>query len=615
MSFTRIKIISLLLFTVFALFMFLVFRTYIVEKQHNGVDVNIINTKQYIEKSITYLINEKKLTYLNTSKIIFSDTKIINALKNKNRKKFYEHIKTYHDRIQKRDENFWGLHIILPNNMSFIRVHKPHVSDKIIAKGKKPLIDKVNETQKEVTSFDAGKFGYFLRVVTPIFSSDKEYLGVAEFSVSVDSLTQHIKNKFGYEGLFLVKNSQNKEFLNLLPKTKDGLTIFKLTNEKLFSDYQSQKSNTDDSFDLHDDFIKHKNKIFTTTTIELSSSAFLVIAFDITNIIKEQRIFENNVTSLTTLVIFIFSIIWFFSTKLYLKNKIQIDSQLQKSHKIISENVLFSNTDLNGVITDVSDAFCHASGYTRGQLIGSPHSIVRHPDTKDSTYDDLWSTLKENKVWKGELKNLKSDGSYFWIETTISPRFDESHNKIGYMSIKQNITNRKIIETNSITDSLCGIYNRRHFDDIFQNIINIAKRKNETICFLIMDVDYFKQYNDTYGHQMGDEALKNISKSLKHSLQRGDDYCFRLGGEEFGIIFRAENKQEALNFANTIKENIEKLKIIHSTSEVSDYITASFGVVYKHANDIKNADEIYKDADDLLYKAKNTVRNTVIINT
>ncbi|MFK5893368.1 MAG: diguanylate cyclase [Pseudomonadota bacterium] len=597
--------------------MFLFFRNYIIEKQNNGVDINIVNTKQFIKKSIDFLINEKKQLYINTSNIIFSDEKIINALENKDREGFYQIVKKYYDRVKKRDENFWGLHIILPDNMSFIRVHKPLIADRIILKGKKPLIDKVNKTHQLIVSFDAGKFGYFLRIVTPVFSKNNNYLGVAEFSVNVDSLTQHIKNKFGYEVLFLVENRQNKNFLNALPKTQDGLRLFKSTDKNFFNKYRLEtfkklSAKSDSTFIEHN--ISINNKSFNTVLVKLSDSATLVVAFDVTNIIKEQKEFNKNVTSLIAFVIFIVAIIWFFATKLYIKNKKQMDSRLQKFHDIISDNVIFSNTDLNGVITEVSDAFCHVSGYTRKQLVGLSHGVIRHPDMKNSIYEDLWHTIENDKIWKGEIKNLKKDGGFYWVDSTISPRFDKDYNKIGYMSIKQNITDKKTIEALSITDSLCGIYNRRHFDNLFQKIIHASKRKNDLVCFLIMDVDYFKQYNDTYGHQMGDNVLKRIAKCLKKLIRRGDDYCFRLGGEEFGVIFKAEDKQRALDFASTIRINIENLKIAHRGNEVSTYITASLGVICENAMDIKNADEIYKNADDLLYKAKGSGRNKVMIN-
>lgn len=610
MSSKKIITISLLVFLSFSLFMSLIFGKYIIDKQSSGLNTHVINTKQYIKNSIDFLINEKKQAYLKASDIIFSDDNIIKALENKDRASFYKYTKSYYERAKKRDNNFWGLHIILPDNMSFIRVHKPYVSDKLILKGKKPLIDKVNETQKQVISFDAGKFGYFLRIVTPIFSKERKYLGVAEFSVKVDSLTEFIKKEFGYESMFLVKNIQYRQFLNTLSKTPNGLTLFKSTDESFFNNYNFGK-NTDT---LDNTFINDENRSFSTVLTALSDTATLIVAFDVTNIIEEKKSFKENVITLISFVIFIFAIIHLFSTKLYLKNKKQVDKKLRKFHSIISENVIFSNTNLDGVLTEVSNAFCRISGYTQKQLIGSPHSIVNHHDVKKSAYLDLCSTVKENKIWKGEVKNLKPDGDSYWLSVNVSPRFDENNNKIGYTSIKQNITDKKIIENIAITDGLCGIYNRRHFDNLCEKIISASKRRNDLLCLLILDIDYFKQYNDANGHQMGDIALKDIANCLKNSLKRADDYCFRLGGEEFGIIFKVEDKKLALDFANTIRTNIEDLEIIHNNSEVSDHITASIGLVCKNAQDIKDADEIYKDTDDLLYKAKGMGRNRVLIN-
>lgn len=129
-----------------------------------------------------------------------------------------------------------------------------------------------------------------------------------------------------------------------------------------------------------------------------------------------------------------------------------------------------------------------------------------------------------------------------------------------------------------------------------------------------MDVDFFKQYNDTYGHQMGDNVLKLIAQALKQLLQRGDDYCFRLGGEEFAGVFYAEEHHLAYRFAESIRSSIEALKIPHIGSNVSDCVTVSIGIVCKNANEIKDADEIYKETDDLLYEAKRLNRNQVMIN-
>jgi polar amino acid transport system substrate-binding protein len=169
----------------------------------------------------------------------------------------------------------------------------------------------------------------------------------------------------------------------------------------------------------------------------------------------------------------------------------------------------------------------------------------------------------------------------------------------------------KELEKISITDALTNIYNRRYFNEVFPKVINSAKRKDELVSFLIMDIDHFKQYNDTYGHQMGDDVLTKVSGAIKNSLHRADDYCFRLGGEEFGIVFKADTKEKAFEFANKVRQNIEDLKIEHSGNSASSYITASMGLICKNAKLINDEDEVYKQGDDLLYKAKEGGRNRV----
>jgi len=179
-----------------------------------------------------------------------------------------------------------------------------------------------------------------------------------------------------------------------------------------------------------------------------------------------------------------------------------------------------------------------------------------------------------------------------------------------YRQFNTNKINVKL-EKMSITDGLTNVYNRRFFNEYTPKIINMAKRNNDLISFVLIDIDYFKLYNDTYGHQMGDKALIKVSKAIKDSLKRADDYCFRLGGEEFGVIFKANSKENAIDFANNIRTNIENLHIEHSKNSASSYITVSIGVVCKNSNEIHDIHDIYKHTDDLLYEAKNSGRNKV----
>lgn len=295
------------------------------------------------------------------------------------------------------------------------------------------------------------------------------------------------------------------------------------------------------------------------------------------------------------------------------KNILEQNKKLKSYTKLIDENVIISTTDLDGVIKEVSNAFCQISGYSREELIGQKQNIVRHPDFPDSFYKNMWNTITQNEPWQGEIKNIKKNGNFYWVKAFITPVFENSV-KIGYTAIRQEITDKKIIEEISITDGLTNIFNRRHFNEIFPKIINSAKRDNNLICFLLIDIDHFKQYNDNYGHQAGDEVLIKFAVAMKKSLLRADDLVFRLGGEEFGMIFKADTKEKAVEFANKIKTDIENLKIKHDYSGVSKFITASLGLISKRADQVNDMDEIFKQADDLLYKSKHSGRNKMSVN-
>lgn len=282
--------------------------------------------------------------------------------------------------------------------------------------------------------------------------------------------------------------------------------------------------------------------------------------------------------------------------------------------QMIENYVITSATDKNGTITSVSEAFCQISGYTKEELIGKNHNILKHPDMDDGLYEDMWQTITRGDTWRGEVKNTKKDGDYYWVDAIIEPLFDNEKNIRGYYAIRLDITDKKKIEEISITDGLTNIFNRRHFNEVFPKMIESAKKEDILLCFLLMDIDHFKQYNDNYGHQKGDDVLIEFATCLKDRLGKTGGTPFRLGGEEFGILFKSSTKESALDFSSSIKEAIENLQITHEYSSASKYITASMGLVCKKADTIHHMDEIYKEADDLLYVSKENGRNRVSAN-
>lgn len=176
--------------------------------------------------------------------------------------------------------------------------------------------------------------------------------------------------------------------------------------------------------------------------------------------------------------------------------------------------------------------------------------------------------------------------------------------------------NEHIIElqTLTITDPLTELYNRRYFNDMAPSLIAIAKRQKYFFTFFILDIDYFKPYNDNYGHIKGDDALRKISKVLKNHIQRDDDFIFRLGGEEFAGIILSDNTQETQSWIKSICKLIEDLQIEHEYSKVSKYITASIGVASTCDEEYLDIDKLYALADEALYAAKDSGKNKMTVS-
>lgn len=286
--------------------------------------------------------------------------------------------------------------------------------------------------------------------------------------------------------------------------------------------------------------------------------------------------------------------------------------KLQEYISIIDQYVITSQTDKNGIILYVSDAFCKISRYARGELIGKNHRIIRHPDMPDSLFKDLWMTITSGKIWHGEIKNLKADGGYYWVDTTISPNIVEGE-IIGYTAVRYDISDKKIIEELSITDPMTGLYNRRFYIKTINEEMNRIKRHDSSLALMMIDVDNFKLYNDTYGHQAGDDVLTHVSDILKFYTSRSGEYAFRLGGEEFGIIVSGMSRDDYVDLANRIRSAIEVLAIEHKHNNASPYVTISIGIALYHADSKEKCEELYKEADIQLYRAKEFGRNQVVI--
>lgn len=166
----------------------------------------------------------------------------------------------------------------------------------------------------------------------------------------------------------------------------------------------------------------------------------------------------------------------------------------------------------------------------------------------------------------------------------------------------------------SSLDGLTGIANRKHFDEILEKEWRRGLRDSKPVSLILMDIDYFKDYNDNYGHLAGDDCLKKVAKKIKDLLKRPGDVVARYGGEEFAIILPDTISEDAVKIAEDIRISIESLDISHSHSQVSNLITCSLGVASIYPKNYLSTNDLIEASDKALYQAKHNGRNRIEIS-
>lgn len=200
------------------------------------------------------------------------------------------------------------------------------------------------------------------------------------------------------------------------------------------------------------------------------------------------------------------------------------------------------------------------------------------------------------------------------ISYQVFKSIQRDHSKLELTTKKLKRANKKL-ENVSYTDTLTNLHNRRYFNLVFDKELKRAKRSHTYLTFMMLDVDFFKQYNDTYGHIEGDHALKSVAKVLKDTLKRPSDYVFRLGGEEFGVLLSDTDEKQSAMLAQRICDAVRDRHIKHENSTVNEYLTISIGFVCCVADDALNGDTMISKADHMLYNAKESGRDRYIMST
>lgn len=176
-----------------------------------------------------------------------------------------------------------------------------------------------------------------------------------------------------------------------------------------------------------------------------------------------------------------------------------------------------------------------------------------------------------------------------------------------YKDVEEHLSNL------AVHDGMTGIYNRRYFDETLAREWKRTMREKAPLSLIMLDIDYFKKYNDTYGHQAGDECLRQVATTISGALRRPADMAARYGGEEFVVVLPNLKLEDSAKFGETIRAKIEALKMEHKQSDANPFITVSLGIASVVPSSISSYEELVGAADKALYSAKNKGRNRVCV--
>ena len=266
-------------------------------------------------------------------------------------------------------------------------------------------------------------------------------------------------------------------------------------------------------------------------------------------------------------------------------------------------------TDAQGTIININPAFTALTGYTLQEVSGKNHNILNSERQGQQFYEAMWHAINSSGYWKGEIWNRRKNGEVFAEQLTINTIFNSDgtpHRRVALFSdITQQKHSEELIWTQANFDPLTGLPNRRMFHDRLDQEIKKAYRSGLPLALILLDLDRFKEVNDTLGHDMGDLLLKDASQRLLRCV-RDTDTVARLGGDEFTIIL---GELEDTDSAELVVKNIlEKLSEPFQLKTKVAYVSASIGITL-YPKDATKIDALIKNADQAMYASKHQGRN------
>jgi diguanylate cyclase (GGDEF)-like protein/PAS domain S-box-containing protein len=308
----------------------------------------------------------------------------------------------------------------------------------------------------------------------------------------------------------------------------------------------------------------------------------------------------------------------------------RLEEEVRKNeelYRFITENTtdLISFLNPTGVYEYLSPSSKDLLDFAPEEMIGKNLFEYFHPDEIEKVNALLLEADSNLDFAAFTHRIKKKDGLYIWVETNARTIRKDTRKLEGIVAVSRDITERlekekRLHEANDMlryisnTDGLTGIPNRRYFDEKLQEEWNRLKRSSSPFSAIMIDIDFFKKYNDFNGHQAGDDCLRRIATVLKDTVKRSSDFAARYGGEEFVILLPDTDKQGAAHVAELLHVNVKNLNIPYILAQKEPIVSISIGSATLIPDEKANPEDLIKLADNELYKAKESRQNQFIFN-
>ncbi|MEA3464544.1 MAG: diguanylate cyclase [Thermodesulfobacteriota bacterium] len=626
-------------------------------KMREATFINTVNSINHTFRLVSETIADEILRQDDILKLIHHIvTTTDDTERNHSRGLLYRKLSPMYQRVSQHSVR--QLHFHFPDNRSMLRFHKPNrADDNLIAA--RPSVKMVNELHHEVHGYESGRIVHGFRHVYPL-----AYQGVAIGSVEISNSFQQLRHELiEYEEtsytdyLFIMLKSDlwhklasgQQELYTSSPLSNNYVCENTHSSSYKFLGGTAKVSNTLKQLQQQITDLpkltsgmasKNDFTIITNWNKQLYAILFHSIkdvsgkhAAYIISIQPEPHLQALRISAITQFLIAalltLFLVIYRMKCVSNQQKRINLRNFLQNVTNNIGEGLY--TTDKNGTVTLINPEASRLLGYLPEEVVGKDAHSMFHSDDEHHRQHGcvILNTIINNATYRQQQAVFTHKNQHeFPVELTCTP-IVKLGKITGSITMFHDITQRRKqeeklksaqenlrkanleLEKLAKIDGLTGVANRREFDQTIIALWKVAHRRKTALACLMIDIDYFKAYNDTYGHSQGDDCLRQIAHIIQQSCLRPDDFIARYGGEEFVVLLPKTGHADASRVAERIRNNVYQAQIPHAGSLSQPTVTLSVGVCSLHPENLTAAQELIDCADRSLYTAKSSGRNQV----